>query len=172
VIRDMNGDAKADLATEHPGVAYNGPGVVSVLVNRGDGRFQPRLDYAIRDPAPWAMAIGDLNGDGNPDLATAHLQAFSVSVLLNRPGLCTVQNVAYLRVQEGIHDPNVTIVGGKTLPAAKRTLALANCRVGKVGHAYSRIVKRGRVISQKPKFGTVRPGGSRVNLIVSQGRRR
>jgi beta-lactam-binding protein with PASTA domain len=90
-------------------------------------------------------------------------------VLRNRPGRCTVQNVAYLRVVVGLHDPAVTIVAGEKLPAAKRTLARANCRVGKIRHAYSKIVRRGRVIAQKPKFGTVLPGGGKVNLVISRG---
>jgi beta-lactam-binding protein with PASTA domain len=48
----------------------------------------------------------------------------------------------------------------------------ANCRVGKVRRAYSKIVKRGRVISQKPGFGAVLPKGAKVTLVVSKGRRR
>ena len=76
-------------------------------------------------------------------------------MLLNTPGLCTVQNVE-----------------GTTLPAAKRRIARANCRVGKIRRAYSNRVERGRVISQKPKFGAVLPGGGKVNLVVSRGRRR
>ena len=60
---------------------------------------------------------------------------------------------------------------GMTLPAAKRTLARANCRVGKIRRAYSKAIKRGRVISQKPKPGTVLPSGGKVNLVVSRGRR-
>ena len=58
-----------------------------------------------------------------------------------------------------------------TLPAAKRTIARGNCRVGKIRRAYSKTVKKGRVISQKPKFGTVLPGGGKVNLAVSRGTR-
>jgi beta-lactam-binding protein with PASTA domain len=32
-------------------------------------------------------------------------------------------------------------------------------------------VARGRVISQKPGFGGVLPGGGKVKLVVSRGRR-
>jgi beta-lactam-binding protein with PASTA domain len=63
-------------------------------------------------------------------------------------------------------------VTGNTLQAAKRTLARANCRVGKIRRAYSKTVKRGRVISQKPNFGAVLPGGSKVSLVISRGRNR
>jgi FG-GAP-like repeat/PASTA domain/FG-GAP repeat len=171
-IGDLNGDGKLDLATAHPGVDYYGVGIVSVLVNQGNGRFRASLDYATGAAAPWWLAIGDLTGDGKLDLATASPQEHRVSVLLNRPGLCTVQNVAYLRIQEGLHDPYVTIVGGKTLRAARRTLARANCRVGTIQRAYSKVVRRGRVISQRPKFGTVLPGGAKVNLVVSRGPKR
>ena len=65
---------------------------VSVLVNRGDGSFQAKLDYAT-GRHPSSVAIGDLNGDGKRDLVTANRPRRPVSVLLNKPGLCTVQNV-------------------------------------------------------------------------------
>jgi hypothetical protein len=103
--------------------------------------------------SPTSVAIGDLNGDGKPELATANFLAHTVSVLLNTPGLCTVQDVFR-----------------QTLPVAKRTIARANCRVGKIRRAYSK-VKRGRVISQKPKPGTVLPSRGKVNLVVSRGRK-
>ena len=156
-IGDLNGDGKPDLAT-----ANQDADAISVLLNRGDGSFRAKLGYATGH-APVSIAIGDLNGDGRADLATADSGAKTVSVLLNTPGLCAVQYVE-----------------GKTLPAAKRTLSRANCRVGTIRRAYSkrprpgspsRWVKRGRVISQKPYFGAVRPGGSKVDLVVSRGRR-
>jgi beta-lactam-binding protein with PASTA domain len=75
-------------------------------------------------------------------------------MLLTTPGLCTVQDVFR-----------------QTLLAAKRTIAYANCRVGKIRRSYSKRVKKGRVISQKPEFGVVLPGGGKVNLVVSLGRR-
>jgi hypothetical protein len=148
-IGDLNGDGKPDLATGNPD-EY----AVSVLVNRGDGGFQAKLDYATgRGPA--SVAIGDLNGDDKPDLATANSDDETVSVLLNTPGLCTVQDVK-----------------AKTLPTAKRTIVRGNCRVGKIRRAYSTRVKRGRVISQKPKPGRVLPKRGKVNLVVSRGRKR
>jgi beta-lactam-binding protein with PASTA domain len=76
-------------------------------------------------------------------------------VLLNTPGLCTVQDVVR-----------------QTLAAAKRTISRANCRVEKIRRAYSKTVRQGRVISQKPRFGAVLRGGGKVSLVVSRGRRR
>ena len=147
-IGDLNGDGKPELATANPDA-----NTVSVLANRGDGSFQAKLDYATGD-YPVSVAIGDLNGDAKPDLVTAHYPN-TVSVLINTPGLCTVQNVER-----------------KTLSAAKRTIARANCRVGKIRRAYSQIVEKRRVISQRPKPGTVLPERGTVSLVLSRGRKR
>jgi beta-lactam-binding protein with PASTA domain len=56
------------------------------------------------------------------------------------------------------------------LSAAKRTLARANCRVAKIRLVYSGL-GRGRVITQEPAFGAVLPGGGKVDLVVSRGRK-
>src|SRR5207247_2577600 len=56
------------------------------LLNRGDGSFAAKRDY--RTGYPFSLAIGDLNGDGKPDLVTANDDADNtVSVLLNTPDL-------------------------------------------------------------------------------------
>jgi hypothetical protein len=197
-IGDLNGDAKPDLATAN----YLPESTVSVLLNRGNGSFQPKVDY---DTGPYSrtVAIGDLNGDGKPDLATASYFS-TVSVLANRGGGRFSAKLDYrtgsgavsvaIGDLNGDHKPdlataneydntvsvlaNNTIifcevprVKRKTLANAKRAIATGLCRVGKIRRAYSKSVKRGRVISQKPKPGTVLPKGGKVNLVVSRGRK-
>jgi serine protease AprX len=61
---------------------------------------------------------------------------------------------------------------GKLLTQARRALIRANCTVGRVTGAYSRTVKKGRVISQRPAAKARRAAGVKVNLVVSRGKAR
>jgi hypothetical protein len=61
---------------------------VRVFLNNGDGTFAPYVDYGAGD-GPISVAIRDLDGDEDPDLAVANFWAGSVSVLMNTcPRLC------------------------------------------------------------------------------------
>jgi hypothetical protein len=60
---------------------------------------------------------------------------------------------------------------GKTLVAARRSIKSHACSVGRIKHAASQTIKKGRVISQKPKPRLRLQHGARVNLVVSEGRR-
>jgi hypothetical protein len=148
-IGDLNGDNHADLVS-----ANFFSDSVSVLLGRGDGSFGGDLEY----PAgrwPLSVAIGELNRDGQRDLATANWGSRSVSVLFNASGLCAVPQLR-----------------GKTLTAARRELVFTGCSRGKVGRAYSKKVKKGRVLTQKPAYGAVLPNGGPVDLVLSKGARR
>jgi FG-GAP-like repeat len=80
VIGDLNADGKQDLVT-----LSDQASTISVLLNRDTGSFQAKVDYRTGEgPAPGALAIGDLNGDGKPDLATANYVASTVSVFVNK----------------------------------------------------------------------------------------
>jgi hypothetical protein len=61
-------------------------------------------------------------------------------------------------------------VVGKQLAAAKLAIARKHCRTGKVGHAYSNR-KKGVVLSQSRAPGRVLPASSKINLMVSRGRK-
>jgi hypothetical protein len=60
---------------------------------------------------------------------------------------------------------------GKRLQAARRAIARANCRVGRVRRARSKRVRRGLVLAQSPRPGRRMANGARVRLVVSSGRR-
>jgi hypothetical protein len=64
--------------------------------------------------------------------------------------------------------PNVR---NRTLVAARRAIAARRCRVGRVRRARSTRVRRGRVVSQRPRAGSRVRLRSRVDLVVSRGRR-
>ena len=151
-IGDLNGDRRVDIAV------VSDEAIVSVLGNRGDGTLDAGREYLSSRPSPLAqgasIGIADVSSDGRSDIVTANEITNSVSVLLNRPGLCTVQDVR-----------------GLTLSVARLKLSRANCRAGSVRHARSKSVRRGRVVSQRPVFGSVLPKGTRVTLVISRGAR-
>jgi hypothetical protein len=56
---------------------------VSILLGNGDGTFEPAQDFAVGG-GPLSVTVGDFNGDGQQDLATANVLPGSVSILLGR----------------------------------------------------------------------------------------
>lgn len=65
----------------------------------------------------------------------------------------------------------VPSVRGRTLAKAREAIQRSRCTTGRVRRAYSRTVRKGRVISQTPRAGARLARGAKVNLIVSKGRK-
>jgi beta-lactam-binding protein with PASTA domain len=63
-------------------------------------------------------------------------------------------------------------VKGKSLKATKRALTAAHCEVGKIRRVYSRTVKKGLVVSEKPPVGRKLQDGAKVALTLSKAKRR
>ena len=65
--------------------------------------------------------------------------------------------------------PNVR---GRTVPKARALLVSRHCRLGRVGHAFSRAVRKGRIVSQTRRPGLRLARGARIGVVVSRGRPR
>jgi trimeric autotransporter adhesin len=77
-MADLNQDGKADAA------AAAGDGV-RVMLGDGRGNFQPAPGSPFATPqGAWQLAVGDVNGDGKPDVVTSNMESNSVTVLLAR----------------------------------------------------------------------------------------
>jgi hypothetical protein len=64
---DLNHDGKADLIAQSYFESPD-PSPVAILLGNGDGTFQPEVDYSALG-SNTGLATGDINGDGNLDLA-------------------------------------------------------------------------------------------------------
>jgi hypothetical protein len=87
---DLNGDGYPDLVTTNTNVT-GATGTVSVLLNNKNGTFGTAATYNV-GKQPYQVAIGDVNGDGYPDLAVTNYGANTVTILFgSKTGAFTVE---------------------------------------------------------------------------------
>ena len=83
VIADLDGDGDRDMA-----VASDAPDKVSILFNTGNGGFAaPVVVLTGGGTSPHALVAGDLDGDGDTDLAVTLKNINQVRVLRNDGGV-------------------------------------------------------------------------------------
>ena len=119
---DFNSDGVADLA-----VTNAGGNSISVLIGKGDGTFQPAVNYPAGGVEPEGIAVADLNGDGIPDLAVANVSGNQVSILLGK-GDGTFQNAT--QVSSG--QAPFAVVAGDFNRDGLMDLAFTNSSTGNV----------------------------------------
>jgi hypothetical protein len=79
-VGDFNGDGKLDVAVSDSDLAASG---VDIMLGNGDGTFQAPVTYTTAED-PRMVIVGDFNGDGKLDLATANADSETISVLLGK----------------------------------------------------------------------------------------
>ena len=72
---DFDSDGDTDFVITHWTEDF-----ASVFLNRGDGTFAERKDYKT-GLGNYGVDVGDLNGDGHPDIVTANYRDRSMSLL-------------------------------------------------------------------------------------------
>ena len=118
-IGDLDGDGRPDLVASGPGPISGS--VVSVSLNIGNGAFAPRVDHPVM-AGSTSLALGDLSGDGRPDIVVGGEGGQGVEILFNT-GEGTFQSVASCAC--GGSDPTVALGdidgnGGLDLVVANR----------------------------------------------------
>jgi hypothetical protein len=119
---DFNEDGNMDLAVTDSSTV---PGTVSILLGKGDGTFQPAVDYPTAAKA-LSVTAGDFNGDGKLDLAVSASSGF-VSVLLGKGDGTFQPHVDYAT---GAYPSSVTV--GDFNGDGKLDLATTNYNAGTI----------------------------------------
>jgi len=76
-VADMNGDGKPDLLAVSYSSVKNGNCKVAVLLGNGDGTFQTPQVFDTGGLYSVSFVVGDLNGDGKPDVVVASMSCGS-----------------------------------------------------------------------------------------------
>lgn len=117
VAGDVDGDVKNDLI-----VGYNNNGgVISVFRNTstsGTVGFATAVNV-IAGSFPTDLALGDISGDGKPDIVTANVTGFNTSVLTNLSTAGSVSfrdSVTYVTSAGNPHAPSIADLNGDAKP--------------------------------------------------------
>ena len=107
-IDDLNGDGKPDLVS-----ANNQANTVSIFKNNGQIgtiSFSGKTDFNA-GLAPQNVVIGDLDGDGKPDMAVTNYVANTITLLRNTENDSLSPRIYSFSPDSGATGTNITVIG-------------------------------------------------------------
>ena len=148
VIADLNGDGKLDLAVANDCyyLYQCAVGSVGILFGNGNGTFSLNAVYDSGGEDASSIALGDLNGDGKPDLVVAtgcptsyQCTNGTISVFLNQGGGAFLPAVTYstgpqqadsVAVADVNHDGRLDLIVGNECSGQNCTTSTASILLG------------------------------------------
>jgi ribosomal protein L27 len=121
---DVDGDGKTDLA-----VANRDPNTITLLRNTASsgtisaGSFATKVDFTTAT-SPRSVAIGDLDGDGKPEMVAANFNTDNISILQN---VSTNADLSAMTISAGTLSP--VFASGTTSYAASVSNATSSITV-------------------------------------------
>jgi VCBS repeat-containing protein len=119
-LGDFDGDGNLDIS-----VANVNSSTVSIRLGNGDGTFtSPATPEFSVGSLPQGVVVGDFNGDGRPDFASANFLSNNVSIRLNCLGAAPVVTVP--AAQTTAEDTTLTLSAANSNPIGVADPALGN----------------------------------------------
>jgi Tol biopolymer transport system component len=180
---------QADGASFRPSISADGRYVAyqSEAPNLVAGDTNGGMDVFVSDRRSGAtkrVSVAGGGGEGNADSVRPALDANGRLTAFESDASNLVRGDSNNFTDVFVYDPLgrppppppppvrcvVPRVIGMRLAVARKRIGRANCLVGRVRRARAAKTRVGKVIVQSPKAGSVRPRGTKVNLVVGKRR--
>jgi hypothetical protein len=147
-LGDFNHEGNLDIATANRN--FGGSGTMTVFLGNGNGTFPAALNFPFGANESTAMAVGDFNRDGFPDIAVAGGSSNTLVVFINSgtwPALTTATPASAL--SGGFIGPlGTALTGPELLPPA----SVSDSYVGAWNHFSTELAQEGQLDAALPPW--------------------